>query len=176
MNNYYTPYQIPKKWLKTERDRTARAIKSVRDCLRKSEMPKESVIFSQFSLLIFISIILLTISLFSCQLAHASPTGPSTGLIQGYSLNQWVNAIHKAEGNDNYGILSVSCHSKEECRAICANTVRNNYKRWKKSGKITSFLQFLGKRYCPVGASNDPAGLNGNWIANVRHFLNKGGA
>lgn len=172
MNTYFTPYPIPKKLLKNERDRTAKAIKAVRDCLRQSDLIKKTAFSCHFTLLILILIIILTISLFSCQLAHAEA---SSGLIEGYTLKQWVESIHKAEGNDNYGILSISCQSKEECRKICSNTVRNNYKRWKKSGKVITFMQFLGKRYCPVGASNDPAGLNGNWIANVRHFLIKGG-
>lgn len=94
--------------------------------------------------------------------------------IEGYSLNQWANAIHKAEGNDNYGILSVQCVKGQECRQVCKRTVLNNYKRWKKSKSSITYLQFLGKRYCPIGASNDTAGLNRFWIKNVGYYLQKG--
>lgn len=97
------------------------------------------------------------------------------GRSHAYTLDQWANAIHKAEGNDNYGILSVSCVKGEGCRKICKNTVRNNYKRWKLSKQNIPFLQFLGKRYCPVGASNDHFRRNGFWIENVSYFLNHGG-
>jgi hypothetical protein len=88
-----------------------------------------------------------------------------------YTLEQWANAIRKAEGNANYGILSVKCTDEQDCRIICKNTVRNNYKRWIKAGKHGSYLHFLAKRYCPVGASNDPKNLNKNWERNVLAFL-----
>lgn len=92
----------------------------------------------------------------------------------GYSLNQWANAIRKAEGNKNYGILSVKCSTTEECRQICKNTVRNNWRRYTKKDKTPTFdeyLTFLANRYCPVGASNDPKGLNVHWRKNVRKFI-----
>jgi hypothetical protein len=31
-------------------------------------------------------------------------------------------------------------------------------------------VTFLGKRYCPIGADNDPNGLNKHWIPNVKKF------
>ena len=92
---------------------------------------------------------------------------------QAYTLDQWANAIHKAEGNDNYGILTKRYGTNY--RQICKNTVLNNYKRWERSGQDISFLQFLGNRYCPVGASNDPYGFNRFWIKNVGYYLTHGG-
>jgi len=50
----------------------------------------------------------------------------------------------------------------------CAATVSKNYKRWIESGEDNAFVTFLGNRYCPVGADNDPNGLNKHWISNVR--------
>lgn len=96
--------------------------------------------------------------------------------IEGYSLDQWADSIHKSEGNDNYGILSVQCSKGEGCRKICKNTIRNNYKRWKRSKSSVTYLQFLGSRYAPVGTSarpvgNDPRGLNKNWQVNVYYWL-----
>jgi hypothetical protein len=115
---------------------------------------------------IFILIILI---LSGCGVAEAKQEK-----IAGYSINQWVDAIRKAEGNDNYGILSIKCTPGEDCRKICANTVRNNYKRWIKAGKKGTYLLFLANRYCPIGASNDPSGLNRHWPKNVKYFLERG--
>ena len=94
--------------------------------------------------------------------------------IEGYSINQWVEAIHHAEGNDNYGILSVSCKKGSECKRVCANTVRNNYKRWRRTAQSIPFVLFLQRRYCPLKASNDPSGLNYNWLNNFQWFLKEG--
>lgn len=55
----------------------------------------------------------------------------------------------------------------------CAATVQKTYDRWTKAGSPGDFITFLGKRYCPVGAENDPSGLNRHWIKNVRHWTAK---
>lgn len=55
----------------------------------------------------------------------------------------------------------------------CAATVSKNHKRWIDSGKTTDFITFLGNRYCPVGADNDPNGLNKHWIPNVRKLAKR---
>jgi len=58
----------------------------------------------------------------------------------------------------------------------CAATISKNYKRWIESTQnppnailkpYSDFITFLGNRYCPVGADNDPNGLNKHWIPNV---------
>ena len=91
--------------------------------------------------------------------------------------NALIEAIYYAEGGSNakkpFGILSVSCEGYKDCRKICHNTVRNNIGRWKRANSENpiSYLQFLAGRYAPVGASNDPGGLNHNWLRNVRWFL-----
>jgi hypothetical protein len=50
----------------------------------------------------------------------------------------------------------------------CAATISKNHKRWVDSGQHVDFITFLGNRYCPVGADNDPTGLNNHWIPNVK--------
>jgi len=55
----------------------------------------------------------------------------------------------------------------------CAATVQKTYDRWVKAGKPGDFITFLGRRYCPVGAENDPNGLNRNWVRNVKHWTDK---
>ena len=49
-------------------------------------------------------------------------------------------------------------------------TVKNNLERFENQTEEKDFIAFLGKRYAPVGAENDPENLNQNWIKNVRYW------
>lgn len=100
----------------------------------------------------------------SCKLAHA------------YTDEQYANAIKKAEGTWSYGIKSISCSTEIECRRICVHTIKNNKRRFKEYGyqNYPTFISFLGSRYTPINAGNDPQGLNRNWIKNVNYFLREG--
>ena len=94
--------------------------------------------------------------------------------------NRYVEAIWLAEGGERakpyyYGIRSVKCKDKADCRAVCFSTVRNNYRRWLEANTTQTFLEFLANKYAPIGADNDPKGLNHNWIKNVAFYLKKGG-
>lgn len=88
-----------------------------------------------------------------------------------------ADAIYVAEGGAKakkpYGILSVKVANEAEARRVAVNTIRNNWKRWHDAGKPGEYLEFLAKRYAPVGAENDPQGLNKNWLKNVRAGLAK---
>ena len=53
----------------------------------------------------------------------------------------------------------------------CAFTVQKNWDRWVSAGRPGAFIEFLGARYCPVGADNDPNGLNQHWVGNVSKFV-----
>lgn len=116
----------------------------------------------------------LIVLLLSILTTGCTPCWANNSHIDGHSLDQWCDAIHKAEGNDNYGILSVKCTKGEDCRRICINTVRNNYKRWAQAGRKGTYIQFFGKRYCPIGAKNDPNGFNKYWVKNVKYYLERG--
>lgn len=90
-----------------------------------------------------------------------------------YTVDQIANAIYMAEGGNKtshpYGILA---HYKTTTpRQACINTINHALKDWDGQG---DFITFLGKRYCPIGASNDPGGLNKNWVRNVHYFLERG--
>lgn len=91
--------------------------------------------------------------------------------------NKIVDAIYVAEGGSKtkhpFGVLSVKCNGYTACRKICTNTVNNNKKRFAKQTKYKDFIAFLGSKYCPVGANNDPRGLNKNWVKNVKLILVK---
>ena len=85
-----------------------------------------------------------------------------------------VAAIRYAENGRagrEYGILHPRVDPTYRSQAgWCAATVQKNYDRWVKAGRKGDYLVFLAKRYCPVGADNDPNGLNHNWLPNVRKF------
>lgn len=88
-----------------------------------------------------------------------------------------VAAIRYAENGGKgkeYGILHPRVKPTYRSQAgWCAATVQKNYDRWVKAGSKGEFIVFLGKRYCPVGAENDPNGLNKNWTKNVRFYVDK---
>lgn len=111
-----------------------------------------------------------------CNQAHAEES------MEGYTVSQYVEAIYHAEGGEKaeypYGIRSVKCSTKQECKRIAVNTVVNNFKRYRDYGRnqYPSYVAFLGSRYCPVkgkGLSPAEKKLNGNWVKNVNYFLTK---
>ena len=95
-----------------------------------------------------------------------------------YSDGAIADAIFLAEGktsNYPYGILSVSCDGEEDCRQVCLNTIRNSRQRFADIyNSEGDFIHYLSTRYCPIGVSNDPDGLNANWLGNVKYFLERG--
>jgi hypothetical protein len=91
-----------------------------------------------------------------------------------FSNEEIVTAIKKIENSRRhpYGIVSVRCSGDATCRQVCLRTVKNNRHRFSKNhGDAKDFINFLAKRYCPVGAKNDPHGLNKNWEPNMRKIL-----
>jgi len=91
---------------------------------------------------------------------------------QEINLDKLANAIYHAEGGVKtrhpYGILTKYKHTTP--RQACINTIKHALRDWNGEG---DFITFLGSRYCPIGTSNDPRGLNKNWVKNVRYFLSK---
>jgi hypothetical protein len=89
-----------------------------------------------------------------------------------------VAAIRHAENGRagrEYGILHPKALGKSYRTQAgwCAATVQKHYDRWTKAGGRGDFLESLARRYCPVGADNDPTGLNRHWLKNVRHWRNR---
>ena len=84
-----------------------------------------------------------------------------------------VAAIRYAENGGagkEFGILNSKADTYRKQAGWCAATVQKNWDRWVESGRKVDFITFLGNRYCPVGAENDPSGLNQHWIKNVTTF------
>lgn len=88
-----------------------------------------------------------------------------------------VAAIRYAENGGKgkeYGILHPRVKPTYRSQAgWCAATVQKNYDRWIKAMPRQSFIEFLGARYCPVGAKNDPKNLNRWWCRNVYFYTRK---
>lgn len=93
-----------------------------------------------------------------------------------------VAAIRYAENGRagrEYGVLHPKAKGKcyRTQAAWCAATVQKHWDRYIKAGGKASdtnaFLVSLAKRYCPVGADNDPSGLNKHWLKNVSNFHKK---
>jgi len=89
-----------------------------------------------------------------------------------------VAAIRHAENGRagrEYGVLHPKALGKSYRTQAgwCAATVQKHYDRWVKAGKKGDFLESLARRYCPVGADNDPNGLNKHWLKNVTAWTRK---
>ena len=78
-----------------------------------------------------------------------------------------------------YGVLHPKAKGKcyRTQAGWCAATVQKHWDRYTKAGGKASdtnaFLVSLAKRYCPIGAGNDPSGLNKHWLKNVSNFHKK---
>lgn len=95
-----------------------------------------------------------------------------------YSLEEWADAIYKAENSKThpYGIMVKYRHTSP--RNACKNTVARNWRDYSKlpvkTRQSMPFVTWLSRHYAPIGVSNDPQGLNKNWIKNVEFYLKKG--
>jgi hypothetical protein len=95
-----------------------------------------------------------------------------------------LTALRRTENGGpgkEFGVLSVPASDLDGQARIAANTVRNNVVRFERGGGIAvdpssgryteDFLRFLSSRYAPVGAQNDPNGLNRFHAANlIAHY------
>lgn len=112
-----------------------------------------------------------------CFLIKTGDLRASIGLIEGYTLDQWADAIKRAENSVKYpyGIKSVSCKGEEECRKVCKNTVYRTLVKYRvdRCRPSEKGIECLARRYAPIGAKDDPTNLNKNWIKNVQYFLDK---
>ena len=87
-------------------------------------------------------------------------------------------AIRKAESGPagtEFGVLNPKAKDTNlrTQAGWAAATIVKNHVRWVKAGKPGEFTAFLAKRYCPIGAGNDPQGLNRHWERNVRWWTAK---
>jgi hypothetical protein len=91
-----------------------------------------------------------------------------------------VAAIRYAENGGEgreYGILHPRVDPTYRSQAgWCAATVQKHWDRYITAGgdptDVYAYIEDLSYRYCPIGASNDPTGLNQHWLGNVTHHYN----
>jgi hypothetical protein len=116
--------------------------------------------------------------LLSVGIANAKLLGNPTVEQQAY-FDKLTQVIYQIEGGAKakylYGIVSIKYKNEAEARKICNNTIRNNWYRWKQNSKGLTFDVYLASVYCPIGAANDPKGLNVNWLSNFRFYVKKYG-
>lgn len=78
--------------------------------------------------------------------------------------------------NNVAGIMSAQSGYKEQaefnsvddCLEALAKNLKNNY-----VGKGLTTISQIHQKYCPIGASNDPTGLNKNWGPTISQLTNK---
>ena len=85
-----------------------------------------------------------------------------------------------------FGVVAVAANGLDAQARVAANTIRNTLQRFERgggravdplTGRYTDgFLRFLSARYAPVGAPNDPTGLNRNHTANLIALYRKASA
>lgn len=92
---------------------------------------------------------------------------------------RFLSALLAAEGGGpgkEFGVLSVPTKSAADRTRVAANTIANNAERFEVAGgsaigpdgKYTpEFIKFFSDIYAPIGAENDPTGLNKNHYPNL---------
>ncbi len=93
---------------------------------------------------------------------------------------RFLAALREAEGGGpgrEYGVLSVPAPSYEDQVTIAARTIANTIGRYEAEtgqaavgldGRYTDdFARYFSARYAPIGAENDPQGLNRYHLANL---------
>lgn len=85
-----------------------------------------------------------------------------------------IRSIRVAEGVPSYGVMWLAAkyggHDNvpwQVGRAEAARIMHRTYREWKTMNLREPFLRYLGGKYAPVGARNDPNDLNVNWLQNV---------
>ena len=102
-----------------------------------------------------------------------------TGQIVDYK--RLAKAIYKAEGGKKavkpYGILKDYCKPGDpdgQCLKGCLQTIDHAVRDYKGGSSHREFIKFLGSRYAPIHARNDPHDLNSHWVYNVTLFYERG--
>ena len=92
--------------------------------------------------------------------------------ISKHETGNWTSTLYK--NNNNFGGIYnskeqkfYSYESNEKGLQAFVNLLKNNY-----FGKGLDTIEKIGNVYCPVGASNDPNGVNKHWIPKVTEYYN----
>jgi hypothetical protein len=93
---------------------------------------------------------------------------------------RFLGALRRAENGGpgrEFGVLSVSAPTYDDQVRLAAASIRRNVERFEATGRAAidpatgryteEFIRFFSNRYAPVGASNDPSGLNQHHARNL---------
>jgi hypothetical protein len=88
-------------------------------------------------------------------------------------MQELIDAMVVAEGGEQAFIRAVQCSIPHVTDYPTARQVAYNsimHASWDQAMKDPgAFITFLGSRWCPVGAANDPHHLNQYWVQNVQN-------
>lgn len=92
----------------------------------------------------------------------------------------FLKALRRAENGGpgrEFGVLSVPAPTYDDQARVAAESIRKNVERFERkggqaidpvTGRYTNeFIEFFSSRYAPVGAANDPTGLNRHHARNL---------
>lgn len=89
-----------------------------------------------------------------------------------YALLLAIRLAERGKKGFEFGVVAQKdTDLKTQTEWACA-TIKKNLDRFQKS-KEQDFIAFLGRRWAPPGAENDPEGLNRFWVENVRFFYQR---
>lgn len=92
--------------------------------------------------------------------------------ISKHETGNWTSTLYK--NNNNFGGIYnssaknfYSYESNAKGLESFVNLLKNNY-----FGKGLNTIEEIGSKYCPVGAENDPSGVNKHWVPKVTEYYN----
>lgn len=92
--------------------------------------------------------------------------------ISKHETGSWTSDLYKNHNNFG-GIYNSSAknfysyESNAKGLESFVNLLKNNY-----FGKGLDTIEKIGSKYCPVGAENDPSGVNKHWVPKVTEYYN----
>lgn len=98
-----------------------------------------------------------------------------------YALTLAVRKQENGRPGLEFGVMAAKDTDLEEQARWAVVTFLKNIERWERAvregnwkpkypSRELDYIAYLGNRWAPVGASNDPAGLNQYWIPNVQRL------
>ncbi|BER91744.1 hypothetical protein [Atrimonas thermophila] len=101
------------------------------------------------------------------------PKTPEHYPVNPFALLLAIREAERGRKGFEFGIVKAKdTDLKTQCKYAC-ETIKNNFQRFKEQESEQDFIAFLGKRYAPIGAENDPNNLNQYWVHNVRFFYER---
>lgn len=90
-----------------------------------------------------------------------------------YALTLAVRRQENGGVGIEFGVMAAKGTDLEEQARWAIVTFIKNIQRWEKTkndGTVESYINFLGNRWAPIGAENDPNDSNRFWIPNVKQL------